>query len=566
MTQHLSGTTFALAIVALFGIALLVGLASPVAVAQGELPDMESLGRYHFEYGTTQGWIVQPEGSGVSSVVSPTTTAAWTGTYGLDVRVSGTSGDWVGAAGVDDPTPGMMSAGTVTAHLSLPLSSSATWAQFYVLDQNWNYFRSSQTILQPGSWVTLTWNLSSTGAIYPIHRFGIQFGGTASDTFNDFLTLDAVTWSQPTYTQPIYTGAALGTTAGLTITKEVDWLDTAGGKHGGLINIFANWPEPFPTEGVDAILAHQSTPLITWQPFVPLADITAGLYDDYIDAWAQAIAQTRLTVFLRWGHEMNGCVPTDTPPCWYPWGGDPAGYVAAWRYIHDRIELANAVKNVVWVWTPNISQGNVFADYPSYYPGDTYVDWVGASGYNAASKATWDPKPACLSFDELFSPILSDMARRYAKPQLIPEFASACANGCDKVLWLTEAYYQARFHPRLQALVWFNVAKWEGEGTRQTWVDWRIGCGDCDAPTCPECVAAYGQALADARFSPATPGTSADVDANCVVDVADAQRVADAWARTAGSEAYNWRLDLDHSGVVDIIDLMLVSRSWQSRC
>jgi len=236
--------------------------------------------------------------------------------------------------------------------------------------------------------------------------------------------------------------------------------------------------------------------MITWEPWVDLAQIPVGAYDAYLDEWASAIAQTQSPVFVRWGHEMNGCIPGDDPPCWYPWGGDPEAYRAAWRYVHDRIEVVNGVENAVWAWTPNATQGDLFADYGDYYPGDGYVDWVGASGFNAARKATWDPKPPCLTFDDLFSPILYDMAARYPKPQVVAEFASACDNGCDKALWIAEAYHQALFHPRLRALVWFNVAKWEGQGAQRKWVDWRIDCGG----GCPDCTAAYARALAHPRY------------------------------------------------------------------
>jgi len=131
------------------------------------------------------------------------------------------------------------------------------------------------------------------------------------------------------------------------------------------------------------------------------------------------------------------------------------------------------------------------------------VPAVGKDGFNTAQKAWWAPKPPCFTFDDLFSPILYDMTDRYPKPQIVPEFASACDNSCNKVLWISEAYHQALFHPRLQALVWFNVAKWEGEGDK--WVDWRIGCGDCDAPACSNCIT-YTQALANPRYSDRAPG------------------------------------------------------------
>ena len=513
MLKRLTCIVTTLTIAAVLVAGLFILLNTQAAVAEGDLPDMDALGRYHFEYGTPQGWIAQPGESqpGITITVTATTAPVWTGNYSLRVGViSDTVGAWWAAADVDNPAPGMTPTGTLTARLSLPATSStATWAQLYILDHDWDWSNSPTVTLQTGDWVTLTWDLTGTAFVCPIHRFGVQFGGTATGPLNDALYLDAIGWSQPTYTQTIYTGAYLSGTWTANFTNELDCLDDAGSKNTGLINVFVGWTSPFPTSIVNTILCHKSTPLITWEPWVPLADIAAGVYDDYIDAWSQAISQTQSTVFLRWGHEMNGCIPGNVPPCWYTWGGDPVNYVAAWRHIHDRMETTNGVRNVVWVWTPNITQGDLFTDYPDYYPGDDYVDWVGASGFNTAQKAWWDPKPTCFTFDDLFSPILYDMTDRYPKPQMVAEFASACDNGCDQALWISEAYHQALFYPRLQALVWFNVAKWEGEGAQREWVDWRIGCGDCDTPACPDCVAAYAQALANPRYSDGAPGSIA---------------------------------------------------------
>jgi hypothetical protein len=465
------------------------------------VPDMVALGRYHFEYGTTQGWFAQyPESKpGVNIVVTATTEAAWTGHYALRVGANAAHVQdwWMAAAGSDSLAPGMSPTGTITAHLYVPITSTVSWAHLYILDNGWKWFNSPGAILQPGQWITLTWTLNPT-VTYPLQRFGVQFGGNFTGPLDDALYLDAIDWSHPVYTHPIYTGAYLSGTGTISFTDELNWLDNVGGKPAGLVNIFVGWKDPFPANTVNTILAHSSAPLITWEPWVVLTDVVKGVHDAYIDDWASAISQTHTPVFLRWGHEMNGN--------WYtPWSGNPEAYQAAWRYLHDRMVITDGVKNIVWVWTPNNQSvpDESWNAYYNYYPGDAYVDWVGASGYNAAGQATLSPKPPCRTFDDIFSAILDDMAGRYPKWQMIPEFASASDNGCDKVLWITEAYYQALFHRRLRALVWFNVAKWEGEGAERKWVDWRINCHD----HCACCEAAYAQALTNPRYraGPVTP-------------------------------------------------------------
>jgi hypothetical protein len=467
---------------------------SAAAVATCTVPDMSALGRYHFEYGTTQGWFAQygETKTGVNIVVTATTETIWTGHHSLRASASAAHVQdwWMAAAGLDDPVPGMAPTGTVTAHLYTPVTSTMSWAHLYILDQDWSWFNSDAASPQPGQWITLTWSLSPT-MTRPIRRFGVQFGGNLTGPLDDALYVDTIDWSHPIYTHTIHAGAYLSETGTISFTDDLDWFDDVSGKHPGLINVFVGWTGSFPTDVVNTIIDHRSAPLVTWEPWVALTDVVNGDYDAYIDEWAQAISQTQTTVFLRLGHEMNGD--------WYAWSGNPEAFKNAWRYVHDRMEITSGVTNIAWVWTPNAQSvpDESWNAYYNYYPGDAYVDWVGASGYNAAGKATWDPKPTCRSFDDVFSTVLYDMADRYDKPQMVPEFASACDNGCEKTLWIAEAYYRARFYSHLRALVWFNVAKWEGEGDQRKWVDWRINCLDF----CACCEEAYSQALANERYT-----------------------------------------------------------------
>ncbi len=61
-----------------------------------------------------------------------------------------------------------------------------------------------------------------------------------------------------------------------------------------------------------------------------------------------------------------------------------ANYVAMWRHVHD-VFAAHGVTNVVWVWN---MMGYVShrASWTSMYPGDAYVDWLGADPYTFSSQ------------------------------------------------------------------------------------------------------------------------------------------------------------------------------------
>src|SRR5438105_15657730 len=62
----------------------------------------------------------------------------------------------------------------------------------------------------------------------------------------------------------------------------------------------------------------------------------------------------------------------------------PASFVSAWRHVHD-IFAARGATNAVWVWCPS-APGFASSTAQAYYPGDTYVDWACADGYNWAPR------------------------------------------------------------------------------------------------------------------------------------------------------------------------------------
>lgn len=102
---------------------------------------------------------------------------------------------------------------------------------------------------------------------------------------------------------------------------------------------------------------------ITWEPWTPkpvgtdaieqgaaqhewcAESILAGRHDDYIDNFARALRDSKMTVLLRFAHEMNGT--------WYPWFHEPEKYIAAWKYVRHRVRSLRAAWNVKFVWAPN---------------------------------------------------------------------------------------------------------------------------------------------------------------------------------------------------------------------
>jgi hypothetical protein len=220
---------------------------------------------------------------------------------------------------------------------------------------------------------------------------------------------------------------------------------------------------------MDAVRAHGSIPLVTWDPWDPtqsptnqpaytLQNIINGNFDSYIITWAQASKAWGHPYFLRFAPEMNGN--------WNPWseqvnGNKPGQFVLAWRHVHD-LFTAQGVTNVTWVWSPNIEY-STSTPLSELYPGDAYVDWVAMDGYNWGNVGAWHTWEA---FSALFQQTYNDLLAITAKPMMIAETASTEQAG-NKASWISDAYTTQipHYFPRIKAVIWFNVDK-------ET--DWRI--------------------------------------------------------------------------------------------
>jgi beta-mannanase len=240
--------------------------------------------------------------------------------------------------------------------------------------------------------------------------------------------------------------------------------------------------------------------LITWMPMdcanggfgnvntLNLKDILDGRWDTYMTQWANEIGALGYPMFIRWGHEMN-------IPSYVSWAGQnafgadgktpfndsdalanqgcsltncfgdpniadgPERYIAAYRRVHDLVKPR--APNLIWVWNPNARQWPLadqapWNHYSNYYPGDTYVDWVGLDGYNWGDQSG-NGYGRWVTFDEMFGVELNDLAQRYpTKPQMIPEIG-AVEDPVDpnrKANFIRDAYQAARRYPKLSVMAW----------------------------------------------------------------------------------------------------------------
>lgn len=242
---------------------------------------------------------------------------------------------------------------------------------------------------------------------------------------------------------------------------------------------YQDWAHPgvreFDPVKMDAVASRGAMPMVTWEPWdytlgtnqpaYALRKIASGLYDSYITMWAQGAKAWGKPFYLRPAHEMNGS--------WYPWGygingNTPAQYVKVWQRVVGIFRQVGAT-NVRWIWSPNVGgtsnkrRGTVSSSYAAFYPGDSYVDWVGMDGYNWGTSQSWS---AWQDLATVFGPTYSALASMTAKPMLIAETASADQGG-DKASWITTGFLTSIVSnfPRIQAVIWFHENK-------ET--DWRV--------------------------------------------------------------------------------------------
>jgi hypothetical protein len=260
------------------------------------------------------------------------------------------------------------------------------------------------------------------------------------------------------------TGVLLGASSspderGLAAEKAVvEALEQAIGRTLDINHNFYGWEESFPSEVERWDLQLGRIPMISWNgKGVTTSTITAGRYDQLIRQRARATRALGRPVLIRWFWEMDGNKKAE-------FAESPEQYVAAWQRIVG-IFRAEGADNVSWVWCPNASAFNDGAAQ-KFYPGDDFVDWTCADGYNWAPGRPGDDYR---SFNEIFGGFYA-WASLHDKPIMVGEFGVQERNPGEKAQWIraTGEAIKTDF-PLLRAIVYFHSNKD---------YDWRLTSSD----------------------------------------------------------------------------------------
>lgn len=263
-----------------------------------------------------------------------------------------------------------------------------------------------------------------------------------------------------------YFGAYAQPKGALSMADAMLALETQVGRKFALDRQYRAWEEAIPS-GYDAWTSDQGRiPVVSWKAqrrkdgsLVTWRDIAQGKEDPWIKQQAMTVASFGKPIFISFHHE-----PEDDPK-----SGTAADFVAAWRHVHTIFRDLHA-NNVSWTWIMMVGTFRDPANASAFYPGNEYVDWVAADGYNWFGCAGWSP--SWLSFEEVFRSF-REFSRSTGKPAMIPEWGTVD----DQLMpgraaqWFRDASTTIKSWPEIKGLAYFNAdaeCSWRVETSKST--------------------------------------------------------------------------------------------------
>jgi mannan endo-1,4-beta-mannosidase len=218
----------------------------------------------------------------------------------------------------------------------------------------------------------------------------------------------------------------------------------AAGRQPNLAGYYSGWDEPFKTGFAQQVRQHGATTIIQINPtLASVADIAAGHQDPYLRSFAAAVKAFGHPVVIGFGHEMNAN--------WYSWGYGhalPSTFIAAWRHLVTVFRQQGA-DNVTWLWTVQADEQGT-GPVASWWPGASYVTWVGVDGYYYRPADT---------FFSVFGATVAQVRMFTGKPILLSEAAVGPAAG--QTAKIPGLFAGMRQYGTL-GLVWFDIAQDDG--------------------------------------------------------------------------------------------------------
>lgn len=189
---------------------------------------------------------------------------------------------------------------------------------------------------------------------------------------------------------------------------------SAAGATPNVVGYYSGWAQPFAASYARTLRGHGAIPCVQIDPtYASVPAIASGAYDGYLRSYADSVRAFGHAVVIGFGHEMNAP--------WYSWGNghvSPQVFVQAWRHIVTLFR-AQGADNVTWLWTVNQDRAGT-GPVSLWWPGASYVSWVGIDGYYFRSSDT---------FGTVFGRTIGQVRAFTNKPVLLSEVAVGPAAG-----------------------------------------------------------------------------------------------------------------------------------------
>jgi hypothetical protein len=210
-------------------------------------------------------------------------------------------------------------------------------------------------------------------------------------------------------------------------------------------------------------------------PVYTLQKIIDGIFDNELIQYAKDAKDTKSPLMIEFGCEMNGD--------WFSWSGKfngggnkneygnpeladgPERFRDAYRHIIN-IFRKEGVGNVTWVYHLNSDSfpAEDWNTMSAYYPGDDYIDWIGASVYGAQI-----PGEKWKSFTDIMDRCYIELSGiSEIKPLAVLEFGviEEPEKG-NKSNWIQEALQSLidGNYPRIKAISYWHSA-WQNENKK----------------------------------------------------------------------------------------------------
>jgi hypothetical protein len=256
--------------------------------------------------------------------------------------------------------------------------------------------------------------------------------------------------------------------------KEIVWAYLSWNRDGGI---------NFPSDSCRSLYGEGVVPLVgimPWsrieqnapEPVYTLDKILRGDFDGELSKCADDVRALGFPIMMEFGPEADGS--------WFPWNGawngrdaddygergepdGPERFRDAYRRVVEIFRKRGA-EDVTWVFhiAAAASPKEKWNAASQYYPGDEWIDWIGASVYGRLGTGRATP------FGDIMKHLYSRMcALSASKPLALLELG--VSEGDDKAAWIASALGAAESgrYPRIKAVAWWNKT-FRPDGSRST--------------------------------------------------------------------------------------------------